>query len=58
MLVLVVWSSSMLFVGILDCGGELIVNASIMVMLVRCWLAFVFDSERVSRKSSEKSVKR
>ena len=48
----------MLFVGILDCGGELIVNASIMVMLVRCWLAFVFDSERVSRKSSEKSVKR
>jgi len=36
MLVLPVWSYSMLFVGILNCGGELIANTSIMVMLIGC----------------------
>lgn len=53
MLVLVVWSlhitSSKLFVGIWDCGGESIANVAIVAMLIRSWLAFELDSERVNR---------
>jgi len=40
----------MLFVGILDCGGELVADTFIMAMLIRFWLALELHSEKVSRQ--------